>query len=174
MLTSSRNQNYNIMKKLPKRKPIRLKDYDYSTPGAYFITICTKDRKELLSQIIVGDDAYIVPKLHLSEYGLICDKFIKNINVKYKNVTIDKYVIMPNHIHLIVVLDGTMRASSPTMNIESIVRSFKIMVTKTIGDSIWHRSYHDHIIRGDEDYRKIWEYIDTNVLKWEQDCFYNM
>lgn len=61
MLTSSRNQNYNIMKKLPKRKPIRLKDYDYSTPGVYFITICTKDRKELLYQIIVEDDEGIVP-----------------------------------------------------------------------------------------------------------------
>ncbi len=126
-----------------------------------------------MSNIIVGDDAYIVPKNNLSECGLICKKYIENINIKYNNVTVDKYVIMPNHIHLIIVLNGTMRASSPTVNIENIVRSFKIMVTKTIGVSIWQRSYHDHIIRGDEDYRKIWKYIDTNVLKWEQDCFYN-
>ena len=81
---------------LPKRKPTRLKGYDYSTPGAYFITICTKDRKEMLSKIIVGDGAHIVPKNQMSNYGLICDKYINNINIKYENVTVDKYVIMPN------------------------------------------------------------------------------
>ena len=158
---------------LPKRKPTRLKGYDYGAPGAYFITICTQDRKELLSKIIVGDDAYIVPQNNLSEIGLICDKYINNINIKYENVTVDKYVIMPNHIHLIIFLHGTMRASSPTKSIESIIRSFKTLVTKEIGNSIWQRSYHDHIIRGEKDYQKIWEYIDTNVVRWEKDCFYN-
>ena len=158
---------------LPKRKPTRLKGYDYSTPGAYFITICTKDRKELLSKIIVGDDAHIVPQNNLSKIGLICERYINNINIKYENVTVDKYVIMPNHIHLIIFLHGTMKASSPTKNIETIIRSFKTMVTKEIGNSIWQRSYHDHIIRGEKDYQKIWEYIDTNPIKWELDCFYN-
>ena len=157
---------------LPKRKQTRLKDYDYSSPGTYFITICVKDRKQLLSKI-VGDDAHIVPQNNLSEIGLMCDKYINNINIKYENVTVDKYVIMPNHIHLIIFLHGTMRASSPTRNIEDIVRSFKIMVTKETGKSIWQRSYHDHIIRGEKDYQKIWEYIDTNPIKWELDCFYN-
>ena len=158
---------------LPKRKPTRLKGYDYSASGAYFITICTQDRKELLSEIIVGDDAYIVSQNNLSKIGLVCDKYINNINNKYENVTVDKYVIMPNHIHLIIFLHGTMRASSPTNNIETIIRSFKTMVTKEIGTSIWQRSYHDHIIRGDKDYQKIWEYIDTNVIRWKKDCFYN-
>ena len=79
---------------LPKRKPTRLKGYDYSTPGAYFITICTKDRKELLSKIIVGDDAHIVPQNNLSKIGLICERYINNINIKYENLTVDKYVIM--------------------------------------------------------------------------------
>ena len=160
------------MMELPKRKPTRLKGYDYSTPGAYFLTICVKDKKQLLSKI-VGDDEGIVPQNNLSEIGLICDRYINNINIKYENVTVDKYVIMPNHIHLIVFLHGTMRASSPTKNIETIIRSFKTMVTKEIGNSIWQRSYHDHIIRGEKDYRKIWEYIDTNPIKWELDCFYN-
>ncbi len=158
---------------LPKRKPTRLKGYDYSTLGAYFITICTQERKELLSKIIVGDDALIVPQNNLSEIGIICDKYINNINIKYENVTVDKYVIMPNHIHLIIFLHGTMKASSPTKNVETIIRSFKTMVTKEIGISIWQRSYHDHIIRGEKDYKKIWEYIDTNVIRWEKDCFYN-
>lgn len=112
------------MMDLPKRKPTRLKGYDYSTPGAYFVTICVKGRKELLSRITVGDDAHIVPTNHLTDYGLICDKFINNMNVKYENITVNKYVIMPNHIHLIIILHGTMKASSPTNNIENIIRSF--------------------------------------------------
>ncbi len=157
---------------LPKRKPTRLKGYDYSSPGAYFVTICTQNREQLLSKI-VGEDALIVPQNNLSEIGLICDKYINNMDIKYENATVDKYVIMPNHIHLIIFLHGTMRASSPTKNIETIIRSFKTMVTKEIGNSIWQRSYHDHIIRGEKDYQKIWEYIDTNELKWELDCFYN-
>ena len=122
---------------------------------------------------IVGDDAHIVPQNNLSKIGLICERYINNINIKYENVTVDKYVIMPNHIHLIIFLHGTMRASSPTKNIETIIRSFKTMVTKEFGNSIWQRSYHDHIIRGEKDYQKIWEYIDTNPIKWELDCFYN-
>ncbi len=156
---------------LPKRKPTRLKGYDYSSPGMYFLTLCVKGRKSLLSNI-VGNDALIVPQNNLSKIGVICDKYINNITIKYKNVTIDKYVIMPNHIHMIIFLHGTMRASSPTKNIETIIRSFKTMVTKEIGHSIWQRLYHDHIIRNENNYKKIWEYIDTNVIRWENDCFY--
>ncbi len=111
---------------LPKRKPTRLKGFNYGAPGAYFITICVKDKKMLLSKI-VGDDAHIVPQNYLSEIGIICDKYINNINIKYENVTVDKYIIMPNHIHLIISLHGTMKASSPTMNVETIIRSFKTM-----------------------------------------------
>ena len=121
---------------LPKRKPTRLRGYDYSTPGAYFLTICVKDKKQLLSKIIVGDDAHIVPKNRLTNIGLVCEKYINNINTKYENVSVNKYVIMPNHIHLIISLYGTMRASSPTKNIENIIRSFKIMVTKENGKPI--------------------------------------
>lgn len=157
---------------LPQRKPTRLKGYDYSTEGAYFITLCIKGRKNLLSKIISGNDECVATQNRLSNYGLICDKYINNINIKYENVSVDHYVIMPNHIHFIIFLSGTMKASSPT-NLKTIVRSFKTMVTKEIGHSIWQRSYHDHIIRDENDYQKIWEYINTNVLRWEIDCFHN-
>ena len=158
---------------LPKRKPIRLKGYDYSQNGAYFITMCTNKRECILSNI-VGDDAYIVPKNNLSQIGLICEKYINNINIKYGNVTVDKFVIIPNHIHLFISHHGTMWASSPTKTIGDIIRSFKTLVTKEAGFPIWQRFYHDHIIRGEKDYLKIWEYIDTNVIKWKKDCFYTI
>ena len=157
---------------LPKRKPLRLSNYDYSSVGAYFVTVCTKDRKNLLAKI-VGDDAYIVPEYRLSEYGRICEKYIQSIENAYENVKVDQYVIMPNHLHMIILLGGTMRASSPTeIGIPSIVRSLKTMVTKEIGMPIWQRSYHDHIIRDEHDYKEIWNYIDTNILKWKLDRFY--
>ena len=139
-----------------KRKNNRLDNYDYSQNGAYFITICTKDRKNTLSEI-VGDDAHIVPK----PYGAIVEKYIRNAK------EIEKYVIMPDHIHMIIRIDnGTMWASSPTKKVSSIVRSIKILTTKEIGKPIFQRSYYDHIIRSQSDYNEIWEYIENNPKKW--------
>ena len=147
---------------LPKRKPTRLKNYDYSQNGYYFITICTKNKEKILCNI-VGDDAHIVPK----EYGLVAEKYLN------REKQIEKYVIMPNHIHMIIKLDnGTMWASSPTKSVSNIIRSFKTLVTKEIDKPIFQRSFHDHIIRGENDYLKIWNYIDTNPQKWNEDCFY--
>jgi len=155
----------------PKRKSPRLKKYDYSTPGAYFITICTKDRKNILSDIIVGEGLRTLPINKLTIVGNVVEQSIKYSNENYRGVKIEKYVIMPNHIHMIVVLDDSGGRGSPPL--QDVVRRLKSFTTHKIGRVIWQRSFHDHIIRGDKDYRKIWEYIDTNVLKWEQDCFYN-
>ena len=86
---------------LPKRKPTRLKEYDYSTPGAYFITICTKDRKQLLSRIIVGTGVLDCPQNILTNFGEIANKHLINMSNFYENIKIEKYVVMPNHIHLL-------------------------------------------------------------------------
>ncbi len=159
---------------LPKRKRTRMPGYDYSTPAKYFVTICTHNKEKILSNVQnkVGEDALIVPKIELTSYGRVCDKYINNINEKYKNITVENYVIMPNHIHLIVYINGTMWASSPTIGLESVVRTFKRMVTKEIRHSIWQRSYHDHIIRNESDYKNIWNYIQSNPEKWADDCYY--
>ena len=146
---------------LPKRKNIRLKNYDYGQNGCYFVTLCTNPRRPILSEIIsVGDDAHIVPK----KCGLIVENYIKNVP------EIEKYVIMPDHIHMIVKIEnnnGTMWASSPTNNkVSNIVRSLKILTTKKIGKPIFQRSYYDHIIRNGADYNEIWEYIEYNPQKW--------
>ena len=157
---------------LPKRKRMRMAGYDYSTPARYFVTICTHNKEKILSDIHVGDDALIVPIAELTDCGKICDKYINSINDKYENITVEKYVIMPNHIHMIIYIGGTMKASSPTIGLESIVRSFKRMVTKETGHSIMQRSYHDHIIRNETDYKNIWNYIESNPEKWADDCYY--
>ncbi len=155
---------------LPKRKPTRLKGYDYSSPGAYFVTICTKDKKPLLSKI-VGDGVLDVPQNILTPYGQIAEKYIHQLNAFFNHVSVDNYVIMPNHIHLLLLItdeNGTSRAPSPTNSVlAKFISTFKRFSNKEFGENIWQRSFHDHIIRGKEDYQKIWEYIDANALKWE-------
>jgi len=161
------------MTELPKRKRTRLKDYDYSTPGAYFVTVCTHNKKHLLSSI-VGEGFHPLPKNILTKIGKEVEKTIQYINDDYIGVSISKYVIMPNHIHLILELtesnDTGGRGNPPLQNVIGQLKSY---TTNKYGKSLWQRSFHDHIIRDKEDYNKIWEYIDTNVLKWELDCFYN-
>lgn len=149
------------------RKPNRLKNYDYSSQGAYFITICTLDRKCILSRI-VGGDALIAPQTNLTHCGEIARKYIESMP------GIDKYVIMPNHIHLLIAIDGPMKASAPTISVPNLIRSFKVLVSKEIGQSIWQRSYHDHIIRDEEDYLNHLQYIENNPAKWSEDNYYIM
>ena len=155
---------------LPKRKRNRLEGYDYSQNGAYFITICVKDKKPVLGEVCVGVDAHIDPFVQLSSCGRVVDMYMRNIP------GIHKYVIMPNHIHMIIMIDdpqnGPMWASAPTQGIQQRIRSFKTMVTKELGKSIFQRSYYDHIIRIQQDYERIWTYIDGNPGKWEEDRLY--
>lgn len=154
-----------------KRKYPRLKEYDYSQNGYYFVTVCVKNRESILSSISVGRDAHIPPTTELTEIGEVTDKYIQNINIVYGCVAVEKYVIMPNHIHMIVVIGepngGGMRASRPTLH--TVIRSLKTMITKQIGNRIWQDSYYDRIIRNEESYREVWKYIDENPLKWRED-----
>ena len=147
----------------PQRKPNRIPDYDYSLGGCYFVTICTQNRAHMLSHI-VGDDAHIVPK----PYGQIVEKYIRNAP------EVEKYVLMPDHVHMIIRLkSGSMWASTPTSarcqqhnRVSGIVRSIKTLTTKEIGTPIFQRSYYDHVIRNQQDYNEIWEYIENNPRKW--------
>ncbi len=161
---------------LPKRKATRLSGYDYSTPGAYFITICTKERKPLLSEIIVGQG--LAPaENRLNRFGNIAREQIELLEKRYKSIRIDKYVIMPNHIHLLLFQGSA--GASPCPTISDIICTFKSITTRLcrknglLESRLFQSSFHDHIIRGEEDYLEIWEYIDTNVAKWEKDCFYD-
>ena len=162
---------------LPKRKPIRLQDYDYSRPGAYFITICTKDRRSILSNITVGADALGGPCLKLTDTGKVVDQYVLSM-ARMIGFRVDKYVVMPNHIHMILSIDseaaspdsGPPRASAPTVS--DAVGALKRLVNRRLGHDIWQRSFHEHVIRNDIDYREIWEYIDANPAKWAEDRYY--
>ena len=156
---------------LPKCKATRLKGYDYSTPGMYFVTICTHNRQCILSEITVGEGFHALPQNILSPIGIEIEKSIKFINDNYIDVTIDKFVIMPNHIHLIVNLCNSGVHGNPPL--QNVIGQLKSYTTNKFGNTLWQRSYHDHIIRTKEDYDKIWNYIDTNVIQWNNDCFYS-
>ena len=151
---------------LPKRKNIRLKDYDYSQAGAYFVTICVKERKNILSETTVGANNVRPNEIRLTKYGEIVKSAINNIPKYYPNISVDNYVIMPDHIHLLLqihsYIDGRPMVA-PT--IDRVIKQMKGYITKQIGFSIWQKSFNDHVIRGEKDYKEIWEYIENNLIK---------
>lgn len=158
---------------LRKRKQIRLSDYDYSQNGAYFITICTKDR-----QNIFWDVGAIINRpqneYKLSAYGIIAEQTLLEMPKRYINVSLDKYVIMPNHIHLILLInndnDGGRFIITPT-SLPRIIQQYKSAVTKKSGIPIWQKSFYEHIIRSHEDLQEINQYIQMNPEKWHEDKY---
>lgn len=178
-------------KELPTRKIIRVKNYNYSSKGAYLVTICTENRKELLSKIYihvgtiespVGDGALdipprtkLTPQVILTPIGKIVEKHLLS-SQNIHGVKINSYVIMPDHIHAIIFLNpdkyaptdnGMSKAPSPTNHmIPHIVSTFKRFCNKEIGYNIFQRSYYEHIIRDKEDYETRRKYLYENPLRW--------
>ena len=158
------------MKELRTRKNIRLKGYDYSGAGAYFVTICTKDKHEMLGKVVGA--ATCRPKVRLSEIGETVNIAINHIGNIYPHITVEHYVIMPNHVHILLRIkesDGR-QIAAPTL--QTVIGNMKRFVSMQIGYSIWQRSFHDHVIRDDEDYCRIAQYIEENPARWEEDCYY--
>jgi len=152
------------------RKPIRLEKSNYQRAGAYFITICTQERQCLFWENV---GTGIARPQKLSNYGRIVNSAIQNIPLHYGSVTVDKYVIMPNHVHMLLNIncDENGRAM-PVPTISTIVQQMKGYVTKQIGYPIWQSRFYDHIIRDQHEYNDVWEYIDNNPLQWELDEMY--
>ena len=170
--------------KLPERKRNRLRNCNYSKPGAYFITICTENRQKILSRI-VGADVLDGPKnVALLSHGKIAEKYICQWNDFHDDVKVERYVIIPNHIHIILVVysgdimpmeGGASRTSPPTRQHEAVsqfVSTFKRFCNKEYGGNIWQRSFHDHVIRSRRDYEEISQYMQDNPRLWREDCFY--
>ena len=154
---------------LPGRKPNRLCGYNYDTPGAYFITICTKDRACIFWNTVGAS----IARPPLSAAGAIVNNAIGQIPKYYPAITVDQYAVMPNHIHLLLHIQTDENGQEiPAPTISRVIQQLKGIVTKQLGYSPWQKLFHDHIIRNRQDYLKIWEYIDSNPSQWKKDCFY--
>jgi putative transposase len=169
-------------KKLSRRS-LRLRDYDYSQEGAYFITICTVNRSTILGRIKDG-------KMNLSPIGDIIRDLWAGIADYQSGLEIDQYVVMPNHIHGIIVITEKTESpcrglinqtptkwilmQNPTLTLGKIIRSFKAKASYAIHkrgfiDFSWQRNYYEHIIRNERELNKIQKYIMNNPRKWDLD-----
>ena len=161
---------------LPKRKPNRLAEYDYSTPGAYFLTLCTEDKRCILGRV-VGGGALDAPYVRLTKAGEIARKYLLSAE-KIPGIQVEKFVIMPNHIHVILWVEGTAssgpsRSPAPTNQaIPHFISTFKRFCNKEYGEDIWQRGFMDHIIRNREDYQQHLKYIVDNPVRWHFDELY--
>lgn len=173
------------MENLSRRKPIRISKYDYSRNGYYYVTVCTRDKQPIFwdtppveadtirRQTCADDDGRLIaaptetPPIRLSAYGKIVDQAIQNIPATYPNVFVDTYVIMPDHIHMILVISGAalpeQGQSSPTLM--RVIGQMKRWASKNAGIPIWQKSFYEHVIRKYDDYIDIAEYIMNNPRK---------
>ena len=151
---------------LPQRKNIRLPTYDYSNIGIYFITICIKNRANILSKIEKG-------KIVLYQYGKIIEKYILAINTKYNYICIKSYVNMPNHIHILCEIKERKNTDfSYNSTIPFVISTIKRLSNKEFKEKIWQRNYYEHIVRDEQEYQKILEYIKNNPINWETDRYF--
>ena len=160
---------------LPERKHPRLKEYDYSQNGCYFVTVCTDKRREILCRIAVGRGDLTPPSTELTPWGEIVEKYIHGMETAYPHITVEHYAIMPNHVHLLLTFSqlpcGGMGSCRPTA-LPTVIRGWKGLITREIGQPIWQTSFYEHIVRTQRDYEEIWRYIDTNPAKWTEDEYY--
>ena len=165
-------------KQLPKRKHPRLDNYDYSSAGAYFITICTQNIRCVLSRIVGrGLAPAETTEVEYTSLGELAEKQLFLLEDRYPHLAIDRYVIMPNHIHAIMILNGDTAGASPRPTITDIVCAYKSLTTRECKKNgyvkkLFQTSFYEHIIRGREDYEEIVKYIHENPTRWYYDELY--
>ena len=150
------------MDEKPTRKKNRLENFNYSEKGDYFVTICVKDRRNFFWKSNYKDILTKDSHMLYNKNGDIADKIIQNINITHKdNVNIEKFTIMPDHIHLLVYI-----CQNNKISLENVVRLIKRQITTETGiKDLWQKNFYDHIIRNQKDYDEVWEYIDANPRK---------
>ena len=162
------------------RQSIRLKGYDYAQPGWYFVTICTHNQECIFGEVIDGE-------MRSNEYGrIVADEWLRTEHVR-PNVILDSFIVMPNHTHAIIIIADAAphsanaapsRPKGPTSgSLGAIVGQIKSACTKRInrrrgtpGAAVWHRNYHEHIIRSEAELTTIRRYVQENPVRWEVDC----
>ena len=155
---------------LPKRKHPRLKEFDYSTPGAYFITICAHKRRHLFAQIT--DVPYGDAIIQYTPYGNVAKEQLLQLKKRYPQIKIEHYTIMPNHIHMIISLNNEAQSS-----ITDIICAYKSLTVQAcrkmqLQEKVFQTSFHDHVIRNQQDYDEIARYIENNPKQWALDHLY--
>jgi len=179
------------MKKYNKengRKNMRLRGYDYSRAGLYFLTPVLKNRAHLFGEIRRTDDSRGRPVMILNDAGRMVDNEWLKIADRFPNVVLHEYVVMPNHFHCIIEIVGDEERTTrvaPTVTVGDIIGAFQSITTveyirgvkkygwQRFDGKLWQRNYYDHIIRNDKSYQNISEYIVNNPAKWTDDKFYN-
>lgn len=163
------------------RRSVRLKEYDYSQAGAYFVTVCAWNRECLFGEIVDGE-------MQLNELGVVVQECWDEIPRHFPNVELDEFIVMPNHVHgiIVIIVDGrgtacraptTEKFGKPVANsLPTIIRSFKSATTKRInqtrgtpGVRLWQRNYYEHVIRNEESLNEIRQCISGNPKRWAED-----
>ena len=165
-----------------KRKHPRMQGYDYSQAGYYYVTICTQDKLPILSKIRVGRGlapAADTSVVELSGKGRIIEEQLLALQERYVFARIDKYVIMPTHIHVIVELLEDAAGASPRPTLSDIICAFKSLSTRLCNlldnlksRKIWQASFYEEVIRSESAYLQIWKYIDDNPSKWHEGIYF--
>ncbi len=144
-----------------ERKRNRLKHYDYSTNGSYFVTVCAENRRCIFGTIYPGSES-----VELTPCGKALTSAIEKTTETYPGVEIPEYVIMPNHVHMIIELKNQKKTVS------QIVSYFKWNASRATGARLWQKSFYDHVIRNEKDYLAILEYMAFNPKQWVLDKYY--
>ena len=173
-------------KDLPKRKSTRLKNFDYSSAGAYFVTICVRDRMQILSEIVRTDltsanktigiavgEGLAPPEItvKLKPCGEIVKEQLQLIETRFPSVTVEDYVIMPDHIHAVIFLHGKAGGASPSPTLDDVICAFKSLTSRSCKqkygiEKMFQRSSAEHIVRDREDYETRRKYIYENPKRW--------
>jgi REP element-mobilizing transposase RayT len=174
------------------RRSIRLPAYDYAQPGTYFVTICTQNRECVFGEIVQG-------QMVLNARGQMVESFWRQLPQHYPRVEVGAFVVMPNHVHGIIVLvgagpcacpehpgrprvdSGQSQGIAPTMSLPDVVHRFKSLTTAKYRRGVlvdgwqpflgrlWQRNYYEHIIRDEEELNRVRQYIADNPARWQQD-----
>ena len=147
--------------RIPERRKVRLAGYDYSQPGAYFVTICARNRESIFGEIVAG-------QMQHNQLGKHVASCWTKIPSHFIHVVLDALVVMPNHLHGILLLSDVVGAGH-ARPLPVIIGSFKSATSKQAGTNIWQRSYWEHIIRDENELNRTRHYIEDNPVRWLTD-----
>ncbi|MBQ6265911.1 MAG: transposase [Clostridia bacterium] len=154
----------------PKRKHNRLTGYDYSSNGIYHIVICSNSHRKIFSTIEQPDSGK--PVVFLTSIGETIEHSVNSIDSHYDLIKVLKYVIMPNHIHLLLQIENDDGRQVVAPTISTVIMQLKRVSSKTAGMSLWQKGFYDHIIKNEKDFENVCVYIEENPAKWENDEYY--